>query len=82
MPFCESDDESNCFYNARQIAKNETTKSKPCTKMVYKVVSSSVYNSKNLNRVKYKLLFPNPPKMTVKEEFLVYDAVAFIRSGH
>ena len=59
---------------------------KPCTKLQYKQdASTDVYdyyddaiNNVPKNQVKFGIQFVNPPRVSVKEEYIIYDSVAMI----
>ena len=86
VPVCKNKKERQC---AQRVIDNvETTiTSEPCTKLQYQVDASSTKSSGNqgpmrANQVIFAMSFANPPRVMVKEEYIIYDTVAMIRSGH
>ena len=77
LPICAKVEEEKCFDDiAMEIRENMVDK--PCTKVQFKG-KSQTYNLKNTRDtaiVIYK--FANPPKILVREEYLIYDGVAMI----
>ena len=59
---------------------------KPCTKLQYKQdASTDVYDYYDdamhnvpKNQVKFGIQFVNPPRVAVKEEYIIYDSVAMV----
>ena len=49
---------------------------KPCTKIQYQ--SESTYWPRKSNVLELRIVYPQPSKVTVKEEYLIYDLVLMI----
>ena len=76
LTICQSSIELECFNNVKMEAKEETP-TEPCTKIQYKTFGARGLNL-NKNQVFFSMVFQNPPKVTVKEEYLIYDGLAVI----
>ena len=78
LPPCTNEADQICFKNLiEKIAGNILAK--PCTKLQYNVQWSSHKGHKNPpNQAKFKLQFITPPRVIVKEEYLIYDAIGMV----
>ena len=62
-------------------AKPTDPTSKPCHRLQYTGVFTGIYEAlTSMNRIEYTIYFKDPPMMTVKEEYLIYDYVGLISS--
>ena len=75
LPICNNDKELGCALDIIDEAKNAIME-KPCTKLQYKIFSSSWEGSENAIRV--SLFIAKPQKVTVHEEYLIYDLITVI----
>lgn len=78
LPLCANEPDRICFKNlVEKIAGNILVK--PCTKLQYNIDWSSHKGHKNpSNQVKFKMQFITPPRVIVKEEYLIYDAIGMV----
>ena len=76
LPECKSEEEFACFKSVARKAHQNTTL-KPCTKLQYEAETQAVKNGQ-LNEVTYFLNMSTPPKVTVKQEYLIYDLIGMI----
>ena len=79
VTWCENDAEENCFHKAKKIAGEQVFKTKACTKILYKT-SSNLFKGEPLNKAGYQIQFASPPKVKVREEYLVYGMLELISS--
>ena len=88
LPLCYDGEETQCFLTAENIKNKETRNGvvakvngiliKPCTKVQYKTVEDSYTHTED--QVELVFYFTKPAMLTVHEEYLIYDLVAFISS--
>ena len=77
MPMCEKEQDEKCFDEVFAMTTDMVVE-RPCTKLQYKVKNTqNAFSEKNLNLVSFKISFV-PPKVTVFEEYLIYDFVTMI----
>ena len=76
LPICKNTDEKQCYINALNYAKKNIPL-KPCTSLGYEGKNTLWPHSKK-NEAMVKVIFESPPKVKVKEEFLIFDMVAMI----
>ena len=76
LPKCQTGAGAQCF-NEVKINVEKGIELKPCTKLQYKV-ESSTWMLDQKNQAIFKLKFLTPPRVTVKEEYLIYDMVAVV----
>ena len=53
---------------------------KECTKLQYFGVTNRFVDDQKSNEAIYQVVFSSPPKVSVKEEYLIYDSVSMISS--
>ena len=78
---CEKDSEDQaCFMNALEMTEKDTIPMKPCTKVQYKVPPElgTSYQHVESTEAQFEFWFTKPSKVTVKEEYLIYDLVSMI----
>ena len=75
FPACQTSKQSKCFYEVLKNVKNRI-EAKPCTKLQYKVVGSTWPTNKN--QATFIMRFAIPSRVSVNEEYLVYDLVAVV----
>ena len=76
LPFCNTSSQINCYWEKLgDVEKKVVTK--PCTILEYNGELDVYQTSKN-NSAWFEMQFLNPAKVTVKEEYLIYDAVSMI----
>ena len=73
---CTNQAESDCFYDQKQMAQKDMIE-KPCTKIEYETKQWSESKTDNQS-IEFWVEFSNPPKVTVKEEYLLFDMVSMI----
>ena len=78
LPDCDSNEGIKCFNRAMKDAKKDTINVNPCSKIQY--IGMAKTSRCPSNQAKLMLTFVPPPKMKIKEEYLIYDAIAFISS--
>ena len=76
LPFCNSTQETECYLDKLAHAEKSVVV-KPCTTIEYNG-ELDIYPAKEKNLAWFNLLFLNPPKVSVKEEYLIYDAVSMV----
>ena len=80
MSICQNSSEEECFNKALKNSSNEISL-KPCTKLQYHVEANMHKNFKLKQRsVIFKFEFSDPARVTVKEEYLLFDMVSMISS--
>ena len=52
--------------------------SKPCTVLRYNVEETTYEDFVNENKVEFDMVFAQPAKVNVKEEYLIYDLISFV----
>ena len=80
LPVCQNISQEKCFDNIREAAIEYISRniaSKPCTKVQYKV-TGQVWCNKQTNQPTYKIEFNNPPKVMVKQEYLICDMLTMV----
>jgi len=78
LPACENTEEEKCFEDVLQRVRKNIV-DKPCTKLQYKGRHQTFNLEKNqFNTLVLAYRFANPPKMLVKEEYLIYDGISMI----
>ena len=78
FPQCKDLIQVKCFWKSiNKVIDEGLNDSKPCIRVEYKG-EETTYNDQPQNKGKYLLLFSNPPKVVVGEEYLIYDGVALI----
>ena len=80
LPVCQNISQEKCFDDIRVAAIEYISRnvaSKPCTKVQYKVAGQVWYN-KQTNHPAYKIEFNNPPKVMVKQEYLICDMLTMV----
>ena len=73
--------ESHCFKRAMIFASREDILTKPCTKLQYQLQASTISDGilyAKHNEVHISMSFSDPPRVTVKEEYLIFDLVSVI----
>ena len=75
---CTNEAESKCFYEQKRIAAKDMIE-KPCTKIEYETKQWSESKTDNQS-IEFWVEFSNPFKVTVKEEYLLFDMVAMVSS--
>ena len=77
LPYCETDQEANCYVDMFVKARKLGVTRKPCVKLQYKAetTTETVADEKV---AEYKLTFSDPPKVTVREEYLIFDGITMI----
>ena len=75
---CTNEAESKCFYEQKRIAAKDMIE-KPCTKIEYETNQWSESKTDNQS-IEFWVEFSNPLKVTVKEEYLLFDMVAMVSS--
>ena len=81
LPLCRKVKQSRgCFYRVVRSIEAEK-KIKPCSTMQYKI-DKVVLHTNNPRQAKLRMKFATPARVTVKEEFLIYDTIGMIRSSH
>ena len=78
LPICASITGLRCFVQAKHLAEKNAPLPKPCTKLHYTLTESLYPQSRHPDEVRFELLQTIPPRVTVKEEYLVYDLVSMI----
>ena len=71
---CKTKHELECFENVKRSAFKDIPH-KPCTKLQYKS-SKATWLINYKNQAAFRMYFLNPPKVMVKEEYLIYDFLA------
>ena len=75
------DNDKQCSLKALLGAKPTDPTSKPCQRLQYTGVFTGIYGAlTSMNRIEYTIYLKDPPMMTVKEEYLIYDYVGLISS--
>ena len=74
IPICQAGDSEKCFYEA-QKAERKNVIVKPCTKLEYQV---AVDTDKSHYDAEFVIQFADPPRVEVKEEYLIYDLVSMV----
>ena len=79
--YCQKKEEEKCFQTVfDEVVKiGEDQDIKPCTKVEYKV-ERNMQNGPKTNEAKFKMVYSHPPKVQVKEEYLIYDTLALVSS--
>ena len=80
LALCENDEEKSCYSEAKKAAKDQVIKTKSCTKIQYKTISHLFRGVEPHNKAAYKIQFATPPKVKVREEYLVYGMLELISS--
>ena len=76
MPSCQSESENECFSKALGIVQNSVDV-QPCTKLEYGVSSVTQQDFTQKHIASFRMAF-DPPKVNVREEYLIYDLVSMI----
>ena len=88
IPFCKSKKESQCFLDLEKkfdemVMQNDDL-TKPCTLVQYKHQHTNLLQEEDLdtfvppNVARFSFIFAAPPRVIVKEEYVIYDAIAMI----
>ena len=79
LPPCKNKNETKCFYENVKIAHDYLDNFVgPCNKLEFRTKSTINAGFMTMsNETKFKVVF-DPPKMTVHEEYLIYDLIAMI----
>ena len=80
LPVCRNKTELECFIQSKRASQKEIGREnliKPCTLLQYKSVGATWYNPKR-NEAIFRMTFQKPPRVTVKEEYLIYDLLTMI----
>ena len=78
LPLCMNKNDTNCFYNSFDAAQESLTiYSGPCTKHQHLMVSKFDNPIAEDTEIQLDMTF-DPPRTTVREEYLIYDMVALI----
>ena len=87
IPVCKNATGTKCFY-ARKNSVPKTILKKPCTKLQYEVMyqEENYLDWNNIGTIgtsaslvaEFSVQYPNPPRVTVKEEYLIFDLVSLI----
>ena len=80
LPYCQSMAEEKCYHEVQALSQEEVEQ-QPCTKLQYRW-QKNMFHIRPKNRLIISMVFLSPPRVTVKEEYLIYDTVAMIRYGH
>ena len=77
LPYCETDQEAKCYVDMFVKARKLGVTRKPCVKLQYKAETTT--ETVSVEKVaEYKLTFSDPPKVTVREEYLIFDGITMI----
>ena len=76
VSLCESATELECFQEVAAGVKKETV-TKPCNLLQYKVLDNA-YPIKPQNQAGFRLSFQTPLRVSVKEEYLIYDMLTMV----
>ena len=86
IPVCKNQTEERCFGQVKDLVKNDIPKS-ACTKLQYvraafttDPIMSHDYSKHMKHQAGFVIRFPEPPMVTVREEYLIYDMIAMISS--
>ena len=72
LPVCKNENETHCFFHSFEKARKLLRSfSGPCTKVNYQITSDTKRDWQR-NGAMFHVVF-DPPRMTVQEEFLIYD---------
>ena len=78
LPLCMNKNDTNCFYNSFDAAQESLNiYSGPCTKHQHLMVSKFDNPIAEDTEIQLDMTF-DPPRTTVREEYLIYDMVALI----
>ena len=77
IPVCQNTTEEQCFEKVETYARKQVP-IKPCTKFQYNIEKSPWINPDNTLHLAYMIDFQKPVRVTVKEEYLVFDLVSMI----
>ena len=80
--YCHTDEGFACFWDSLHGLTDSNGKAKdillkPCTKLQYKY-EESIYAGHEIWKLEFEFSFTLPPKVSVKEEYLIYDMVSMI----
>ena len=78
LPTCKNLKETKCSWKSLNAVLNDYTDIKPCVKLEYKGKETTYHDKPKGKMSKYILLFSNPPKVNVREKYLIYDGVTLI----
>ena len=76
LPKCQNGDEAQCFHEVKIYAE-KGMQVKPCIKLQYKT-KCSTWSIDQKNQAVIEMKFLTPARVTVKEEYLIYDLVAVV----
>ena len=71
---------NNCYKSAAREVIKRNINVKPCTTLQYKGLTTAYDAPYEGKEILYRMVFANPPKFNVKEEYLIYDGIALISS--
>ena len=80
LPVCQSKAQLECFTKSKRASGKDIAKDnllKPCSLLQYKSVGATWYNPKP-NEAIFRVTFHRPPRVTVKDEYLIYDMLTMI----
>ena len=77
LGLCKNENETQCFFHSYEKS-HELLRSftGPCTQVNYQITSDTKRDWQ-INSAKFHVVF-DPPRMTVQEEYLIYDLIATI----
>ena len=76
---CRNEEEEMCFYKIETgIENNKDIILRPCVKIEYETHVSDQPPTHNNQSVQFWMTFSRPPKVRVKEEYLLFDMVSMI----
>ena len=78
LPSCDSPEAYQCMWKVFLKTKPKDSTSQPCVRVRYLGISWN--RILDIDKTEFNLLFKDPPMMTVKEEYLIYDYVGLISS--
>ena len=79
LPKCTNLQGERCSFQAvNTVLEGDANEIKPCVKLDYKGDETTYHDRPKGKMARYLLLFSNPPKVIVQEEYLIYDGIALI----
>ena len=77
IPVCQNTTEEQCFEGVETYVRKQVPL-KPCTKFEYNIEESESIDPVDTLSLGFLMEFQKPPRVTVKEEYLVFDLVSMI----
>jgi len=77
IPVCQDTTEEQCFEEVETYARKQVP-SKPCTKFQYNIEESRIKDPNDTLSLAFLIEFQKPARVTVKQEYLVFDLVSMI----